>query len=210
MVAMKLVSIKNVKHPVSLYIYDTPGDLREIRETAVIFPIVDIIFIVLNGDEMLDENYEEKKGDEVIKTYRDYALKNLEKYQKKRAKETKAEEVPDQGLIPLTSVKVSPSKLGSDESIITPLHGGSKKNPPAVDEVEKYPKIMYVFTHRDKIDSKGSHHKEVVNKNIEKLMRKGTITRNYALVSSKVHTDVHLVFKNEILLKLNTDMLYMT
>jgi len=207
---MKLVSIKNVKHPVSLYIYDTPGDLREIRETAVIFPIVDIVFIVFNGDEMLDENYEEEKRNEVIKTYKDYALKNLEEYQRERVKEIKAEEVPDQGLVLLNSAKVSLSKLHPDESIIAPLHDGSKKNSPAVDEVEKYPKIMYVFTHRDKIDSKGSYHKEVVNKNIEKLMRKGTITRNYTLVSSKVHTDVHFVFKNEILLKLNTDMLYMT
>lgn len=214
---MKLVNIQNVKHPVSLYIYDTPGNLHDVRETAVIFPAVDIVFIVLNGDEILDENFDESQRIETIELYRDYAIKNIEKYQGKKLKVVKPMEVPieavDPGLIPLNSAHeplVAASRLDLDESAITPLHQQKKSQSEAGEEKEEYPKIVYVFTHRDKIDVKGVRNKEVVNKNIEKLMRGGVISKDYVLVSSKIHTDIHFAFKNEIQLKLNTDMLYMT
>eukprot|EP00826_Nyctotherus_ovalis_P022831 TRINITY_DN1762_c0_g1_i25.p3 TRINITY_DN1762_c0_g1~~TRINITY_DN1762_c0_g1_i25.p3 ORF type:complete len:110 (-),score=33.54 TRINITY_DN1762_c0_g1_i25:73-402(-) len=104
---------------------------------------------------------------------------------------------------------VAPGRLELDESAITPLHQSAK--PPSTDEeVEEYPKIVYLFTHRDKIDAKGARNKEVVNKNIEKLIRYGIISKNNTIISSKIHTDIHFLFKNEIQLKLNTDMLYMT
>ncbi len=226
-IAVKMVNIKDVKHPVSLYIYDTPGDLDQIKEDAVIFPNVDIIFVVVDGDN------EEQTLPKVIGGYNAYLSRNLAKYcpkaaaivpssvpgaispsspLSKRHKEASksAEKKEDESKLNLEAAPIRGDARDEDDSLVTPLHyvtagaGASSKE----EEPGQYPKCVYVFTHRDKVEAKGVANSEAAHNQRMKLMRASIITKNTYPVSCRLYSDIHLMFKRELELKLKSDQLY--
>ena len=218
-IAMKLVNIQDAKHPVSLYIYDTPGDQDKIKEDAAIFPTIDLIFVVLDGDN--DEHMTPK----LIGSYNSYLTKMLARYCPKAVGMLNQNNAENREISfpaprreePVEVIKKEePERLRKkrevDDSLLTPLHYiSSGVGAPGKDGGEsEYPKIVYVLTHRDKIEGKGIANVESTNNHTLKLIKSGIITKNTYLVSCKIFTDVHLIFKKEIQLKLRASNLYKT
>jgi len=220
---MKVVNIADVVHPISLYIYDAPGDLADIKEDAVIFPTIDIIFIVVDGDN------EEHCNSKVIGTYNKYATENLAKYSQRAAQmlalqgaEHSPRKAPNQPSPKrnkldnedneqfLQQEELARKKRELDDSQLTPLHYLSSNVPGIPDFTMMYPKCVYIFTHKDKIESKGIANVESTHLQRLKMMRDGIITKSTYVVSCKAYSDIHLVFKKEIQLKLQADALYKT
>lgn len=68
--------------------------------------------------------------------------------------------------------------------------------------------MVYVFTHRDQIRTKGVENEELLGLHTAKLIDAGIITRNVYVVSSKIFSDVHVMFKKEIQYKLTAGGMY--
>lgn len=209
---MKIINIQDVKHPISLYTYDTPGDVENIKEDAVIFPEVDIIFMVFNGD------YEEQLAPKSIGVYNQYVTKMLAKNCPKALSmvphvgnsevpaENDASQVSPQGkALGEASKKNKIDQL--DDSLLTPLHYLHSMTGQE-EEKDEYPKVVYVFTHRDKIDAKGTAYDELMHKKRLQLLKLGLITKSLYVVSSKIVSDIHILFKREIQLKLKSCQLF--
>lgn len=213
---MKLVHVQDVKHPISLYLYDTPGNISDIKETAAMFPNIDIVFLVFNGDIILDKDFQSDERVNIIQEYKKYATDNLKRYRKMPS------QIQENQLIGTDTKKVIPSpppndieeRKGNDldESAMTPLHsnGKPKQGSEINEEIEKYPKFTYIFTHKDKIKSKGIYYEGESNRIIEDMIKNGIISKSNDIISSKSHTDVHVLFKNEIQLKARADVLFKT
>ena len=220
---MKMISVQDVKHPISLYLYDSPGELDKIKEDAVLFPDVEIIMIVLNGDN------DDHLTPQAIGAYNSYVSKNLAKYCPKAASIIRGKGEDQQLDNAVTPISVAKHRLlgqdekvvieepkeekkgGMDDSLVTPLHylntaGAGTK----AEEFTEYPKVVYVFTHRDKIDAKGTAYDELMHAHRTKLIKSGLVTKNLYLVSSRIYTDVHLMFKKEIQFKLRACSLFKT
>ena len=209
---MKIVNIQDAKHPASLYIYDSPGAITDIKEEAAVFPTVDIVLIVLNGDD------DDQCSPRVVSQYSSYVSSCLAKYATLAAKQAAASDIkqevsgspiekkPDMPS-PLEEAAELNKKKNLDESSSAILH----QLKVALDkDGTKYPKVIYVFTHRDTIEAKGLANIEAANAHREKLIKEGMITKNVYVVSCKTCTDIHLLFKNEIQLKFLADALYRT
>ena len=127
---MKLVHVQDVKHPISLYLYDTPGNISDIKETAAMFPNIDIVFLVFNGDIILDKDFQSDERVNIIQEYKKYATDNLKRYRKMPS------QIQENQLIGTDTKKVIPSpppndieeRKGDDldESAMTPLHSNGK------------------------------------------------------------------------------------
>jgi hypothetical protein len=220
---MKMINVQDVKHPISLYLYDTPGDLDKIKEDAVVFPEIDILMVIIDGDN------DDHLSPAAIGLYNTYISKNLAKYCPKAASilRGRGDASPlDNAVTPISVSKQrmlgqyekvvieeprEEKKEEADESMLTPLHylhnlGAGTK----AEELSEYPKVVYVFTHRDKIDAKGTAYDELMHNHRTKLISSGVITKNLYLVSSRIYTDVHLMFKKEIQFKLRASQLFKT
>ena len=223
LVAIKIVNVQDTKHPVSLYIYDAPGDVEQIKEEAVVFSEVDLIFIVLDADN------DEHVTPQLIGKYNSYVSRCLAKHCPKVAGaissfgDAAQLAAVDYSITPLAAARKKMTnnmdglriearkKKGNEDELLTPLHYLTSLN----GEVEKgksndteYPKIVYVFTHRDKIEVKGTANEELMNMHIMKLINAGLITKNAYVVSSKIFSDIHLMFKKELQLKMTASHLY--
>ncbi len=209
-IAVKVASIYESKHPISLYIYDTPGELELIKQEAVIFPTVDLILVILNGDQ------DEHLDPEMIGKYNHFIAQNLAKYTGKVTSLAGNDHFHVNNndhlctMTPLAAAREKAAKgervshKNNDESVFTPLHymttlNNDFGNQNAKNCIEESPRIVYVFTNRDKVEEKGIVNVELVAKQREKLVKAGVVTKNMYIVSSKIYSDVHVMFKNELL-----------
>lgn len=128
---MKLIGLRDTKHPVSLRIYDTPGELRKIKEESVLFAAADLILIVLNADN------DEHLAPGLVSVYNAYVASMLAKHcQCSTGMVAAPEGRNEETVTPLAVFRQKarigghrPQKSEADESLLTPLRYLGEKSP---------------------------------------------------------------------------------